>query len=163
VNPKYEELAGLRCYPSLAAIEGEVDCVFVGVPVESGPDVVAEAAACGIPAAVVNATGYSTGGEFGAEQLTRLAEIAPGSGMAVCGPNNIGFVNGHGRVGLWTLMDARFRAGPVALITQSGTASMVLAGDPRELGLAYAITCGDEAVLTAADYLQFVVEDPRVR
>src|SRR5436853_6258096 len=49
VNPKYEELGGLRCYPSLAAIEDDLDCVFVGVPVESGPDVLAEAAARGIP------------------------------------------------------------------------------------------------------------------
>jgi acyl-CoA synthetase (NDP forming) len=83
--------------------------------------------------------------------------------MAICGPNNIGFVNVHDSVALWTLPSARFRPGSTALITQSGTAAMVLAGDPRGLGLAYVITCGDEAVLTAADYLDHVVRDDRVQ
>ncbi|MGQ0570037.1 MAG: CoA-binding protein, partial [Armatimonadota bacterium] len=34
VNPKYDEVDGLRCYPSLAAIPGEVDVAFLGVPAE---------------------------------------------------------------------------------------------------------------------------------
>ena len=116
-----------------------------------------------IAAAVVNATGYGSGGEHGAAQLDRVVRTARANGMAICGPNNIGFVNIHDSVALWTLPSARFRPGATALITQSGTAAMVLAGDPRGLGLAYVITCGDEAVLTAADYLDHVVRDDRVQ
>ena len=88
-------MAGFRCFPSLSEIDDEVDCVFVGVSVDRGPDVIDEAAACGIPAAVVNATGYGSGGEHGAAQLKRIVTTARAHGMAICGPNNIGFVNLH--------------------------------------------------------------------
>ena len=51
INPRYSEVTGLRCYPSLRALPETVDAVFIGIPAQGGPDVLEEAAACGVGAA----------------------------------------------------------------------------------------------------------------
>jgi acetyltransferase len=51
----------------------------------------------------------------------------------------------------------------VAIISQSGSAAIALTQDPHRTGLAYVVTAGNEAVLNATDYLEFVIADPRVR
>ena len=163
VNPKYKEVNGLACYPSFEDLPEAVDCAFIGVRADHGPGVLREAGAVGVRAAVINATGYASGGENGRRLLDDLQHAAAAYDMAVCGPNNIGYFNVTRNVGLWTLPNAEFRRGSIGLIAHSGTASMVLGGDPNPLGLAYVITCGDEAVLSAADYLRYVVNDEAVR
>lgn len=83
--------------------------------------------------------------------------------MAVCGPNNMGFINVHDRVCLWTAGALpRLNAGPAAIISQSGSVAIAVSQDARDIGLAYVITAGNEAVCTAADYLAAVAADERV-
>jgi acyl-CoA synthetase (NDP forming) len=162
VNPRYEEIQGRRCYPSLSAIPGDFDSVFIGVPAGAGPALLAEAAAKGARAGYVNASGYADGDEAGKQLQRELQEVARANGMAVCGPNNTGLVNLHDRAAPWTAGPIGASPGRVAIITQSGSASLVLSEDPRRLGLAYVITAGNEAVTTAADYLEHVINDDRV-
>src|SRR5690606_6901475 len=61
VNPKYGELDGLACYPSLEALPERVDAVFLAVPAASGVELAEQAGRCGIPAVFVNANGYADG------------------------------------------------------------------------------------------------------
>src|SRR5947209_5050846 len=65
VNPKYETVLGLRCYPSLEAIPGPVDLVCVGIPSEHVLAVLAEAHRKGATSAVVFASGYGEAGDAG--------------------------------------------------------------------------------------------------
>ena len=57
VNPRYEEVAGLRCFPKLSALPERVDAAFLGVPAAQGPDLLDEAGQSGIRAVFVNAGG----------------------------------------------------------------------------------------------------------
>src|SRR4051794_2324043 len=67
VNPRYEEVAGLRCYPSLAAIPGEVDVVVIGVATRYVLPTLQEAVASGVRAALIASVGFGeAGGEGGA-------------------------------------------------------------------------------------------------
>lgn len=163
VNPRYERLGDLRCYPSLASLPQPVDAAFVAVPAAAGPELVEEAGRCGIGAVVVNANGYADGGPAGEALQRRLEAAAARHDVAICGPNNIGFVNVRDRVALWSPRGLRaLEPGPVAVISQSGSAALILGEDERDLGLAYMITAGNEANTTVADYLEAVVADPRV-
>jgi acyl-CoA synthetase (NDP forming) len=54
------------------------------------------------------------------------------------------------------------KAGPVAVISQSGSIALILSEDERKLGFSYLITTGNEAVVTVADYLNHVASDDRV-
>jgi acyl-CoA synthetase (NDP forming) len=164
VNPRYDEVEGLRCLPSIEALPQGVDSVFIAIPAEQGPDVLDAAGRHGISAAFVNASGYADGGPAGRALQQRLVAIAEAHRMAVCGPNNMGLINVHERTAIWTqLQMSDMQPGPVAVISHSGSIALALAQDERKLGLAYVVTAGNEAVLSVADYLDYVVRDPRVR
>ena len=73
VNPRYQELSGLRCYPSLTELPETPDAAFLAVPAAAGPDLLEEAARCGIKAVFINANGYADGDADGVA-LQRFAE-----------------------------------------------------------------------------------------
>jgi acyl-CoA synthetase (NDP forming) len=164
VNPRYEEVAGLRCYPKLSAVPERVDAAFLGVPAAAGPDLLDEAGRSGIRAVFVNAGGYADGDAEGKKLQQLLSAIAKQHAIALAGPNNMGLINVVDGKAMWT---ARYmtpvRPGPIAVISQSGSIALALSEDERQLGLAYIVTAGNEAVVTVADYLQAIVRDDRVR
>jgi acyl-CoA synthetase (NDP forming) len=141
----------------LSALSEPPEAAFIAVPAEAAVCVLEEAGTRGIRAAVVNASGFS---EAQQEQLSHIAEQ---HGIALCGPNTVGFINIRDHVALWTVGNFRFRPGPVAVVTQSGTASMILAGSPRNLGCDYVVCCGNEAGLSVSDYLAYFARDDLIR
>jgi acetate---CoA ligase (ADP-forming) len=164
INPRYQEVSGLPCYPSLSALPEPVEAAFIAVPNTQGPALVEEAGKAGIRAVVVNASGYADGGPDGQALQQRLQAAATAHGIAVAGPNNMGYVNVHGRTAMWTASRLpEFTPGPVAIISQSGSIAIALSQDERQLGIAYVISAGNEAVVTAADYIAAVVKDDAVR
>lgn len=164
VHPTNAEVDGMKCYPSLSAIPGKVDAVFIGLPAAQGPEVLEEAGRLGIGAACINASGFADADADGIALQARLSDVAKRHGIALCGPNNLGLFNVHRRIALWTPRYASDLApGPVAVISQSGTMALMLCQDERRLGLAHVVTCGNEAVLGAAEYLDYVVRDDNVR
>lgn len=163
VNPRYGEVYGGPCYPSLADLPETPDAVFIGVNAGAAVEVVEEAARLAIPAAVVNASGFADGGAAGQALQERMRGAAGRSGLSLCGPNNMGFINYLDEVALWTGIVPRQAApGRTALVSQSGSISIALTEHARGLPFSHVITAGNEAVLTAADYLELLVEDERV-
>ena len=163
VNPKHAELSGLRCYPSLSELPEKPDAAFLAVPSASGPELVEEAGRCGIRALFINANGYADGDAKGIELQRRVEATAAQYGMAICGPNNLGLINVHDRVAMWAPRYMKqVDAGPVAVISQSGSIALILSEDERDLGFSYLVTAGNEAVAGVADYLDYMVRDDRV-
>jgi acyl-CoA synthetase (NDP forming) len=163
VNPRYTEVCGLPCYASLSALPEQVDAVFLGVPASSGPDLLEQAADAGVDAVFINANGYADGDEDGRALQHRLTAIARQRNIAVAGPNNLGLVNVLDRKAMWTpRYFSPIAAGPVAVISQSGSVALILSGDERKLGFSYLVTTGNEAVVTVADYLRHIAADDRV-
>ena len=163
VNPRYREIEGLACVPTLSALPEPVDAAFFAVPAQLTVGLMDEAAANGIRAVFMNANGFADGDAAGRSLQQRVTEIARTNGIAVCGPNNLGLINVFDKVAAWTpryMMEPK--EGPIALISQSGSIAIVLADDERKIGFSYLITAGNEAVLSVADYLQYVVRDDRV-
>ena len=164
VNPRYQEVAGLPCLPSVDALPDEVDAAFIAIPAEHVAGVLDEVGRKGIRAAFANASGFADGGANGRALQQTLADVAARHGIALCGPNNMGLVNVHDRAAIWTQMNmTQVAPGPVAVIAQSGSITLALAEDERHLGFSYLVTCGNEAVLGVGDYLDYVVRDERVR
>jgi acetate---CoA ligase (ADP-forming) len=163
VNPRYSEVEGLQCLPSLSLLPEQVDAAFLAVPAAQGPDLVNEAAAAGIRAVFMNANGFADGGDEGMVLQSHIESTAKAHGIAICGPNNLGLINVHDKIAAWT---PRYmiepKQGPLALISQSGSVAIVLADDERKIGFSYIITAGNEAVVSVADYLRHCVHDDRV-
>ena len=164
INPRYREVAGLTCLPSIEALPPGVESAFIALPAEQGPDVLEAVGRRGIKTAFVNASGFADGGPEGRALQQRLRAVALAQGIVLCGPNNMGVISVHDRTAIWTQLHmSDVRPGPIAVISQSGSMALVLAQDERNLGLAYLVTAGNEAVLSAADYLDHIVRDSRVK
>jgi acyl-CoA synthetase (NDP forming) len=163
VNPKYDEVDGLRCYPTLAAIPGDIDAAFLGVPAASTIPIVEECAARGIRTVVITASGFADAGPDGRALQTQLITAAEAAGISICGPNNMGVVNWLDGIAIWTgTLTPPPRTGPIGVISQSGSVSMLCAADDRNIGLGVIVGSGNEAVLTSAEYLDALVHDDRI-
>jgi acyl-CoA synthetase (NDP forming) len=164
VNPRYEELAGLRCYPSLADVPERVDCAVLAVADEHLEAALAAAAAAGARSAVIFGTAIEAEQPDRPKLTDRLATIARDAGMAMCGANCMGFLNfiDSVMVGGWPY---KFPppVGHVGFITHSGSSYSGFALNQRQLGMSYMISSGQELVTTAADYLRFLVAQSETR
>lgn len=166
VNPVETDLFGLRCYGSVRDIPGEVDVALVVVPAERCVDVMQDCAAKGVKSAIVMSAGFSEAGNP-AGQARLLAAAREGS-IRVVGPNSAGFVSFHHRFTATISMVGEMRPfvpGSVAFITQSGAlgGSMLGRGMEQGMGFSHWVTTGNQADLSAADYLDYLVDDPKSR
>ena len=163
VNPSKASLLGQPAYPDLAAVPGPIDAVFVAVPRAAVLGAVREAADRGAGGVAVLSSGFGEAGADGLAAERELAAIARATGMAVCGPNCLGLLNFAGASALFgtSLPDTVARGG-VAVVAQSGSIGIALLNCARGIGLSHLITSGNEAVTTAADYLDALIDDPGV-
>jgi acyl-CoA synthetase (NDP forming) len=165
VNPKYETLFGRRCYPSVTDLPEAVDVLALGVNHTRVLEHIRLAAQRGVRAAIIFDGGFAERGEEGRRRQEELVAICREAGIALCGPNCMGVVSPHARslVYIQALADPTLLAGNVGLISQSGSLCIGLLADCRRFGFSHVISSGNEAVLTAADYLEFLVDDPTTR
>src|SRR5437762_180799 len=91
VNPRYTDVLGFPCYPSVSKLPESVDCIVIAIPARAACDVMEQAFAQGIRAAIVLAAGFDDDGADG-PLGTRLKALVQ-QGMAICGPNCFGLVN----------------------------------------------------------------------
>lgn len=164
VNPKYPELLGLRCYPSVLAIPGEVDLALIAVASHRVPGVLQECASRGVKNAIIYSSGYAETGREGAELQRNLAELARREGLRICGPNCQGMVNlGDHVVATFSAAAeaAPLRAGSVGFATQSGALGYSAFNQAQEAGLGFSfmVNTGNEVDLNTLDIMEFLVED----
>lgn len=162
VNPGRETVHGVPCFPSLADLPSAADAVVIAIPAAGVPDVVEQAGALGCGGAVVYAAGFRESAD-GADLEAQLGAAAARHGLPVCGPNCDGFVALHERVALWGDALAAPEAGHVGLVSQSGNLAVNALATRRGLRLHTAISSGNEAVLSAADYLEHLAGEPDLR
>ena len=164
INPNKPELLGRKTLPSIAAVPGPIDAVFIAIHYDAVLETLRQAGAKGAGGAVILSSGFGEAGEAGRAAEQELVAIAARHKMAVCGPNCLGFLNFAGHAALFgtSLPDAVARGG-VAAVVQSGSIAIALLNAAREIGFSHVVTSGNEAVTTAADYLEILVEDPDVK
>src|SRR5712672_226367 len=166
VNPRYDEVLGCKCYPAIADLPKTVDCVFVATAADTACDVLDQAYAHGIRAAIVLSAGFGEGGRGpGLERARRLSSLAK-RGMCICGPNCMGFINVKaGTAAYSTGLPKPLRHGPVAFVSQSGGLGMTALNPlmtDRELGFAYFVSCGNQLGATIEDFVEVFAQDSEV-
>src|SRR5882672_9948419 len=91
VNPRYPDVLGYPCVPSVRDLPANVECLVVAVAADAACDVLEQAYAHGIRAAIVLAAGFGEGGH-GQSRAARLRALAD-KGMSICGPNCFGLIS----------------------------------------------------------------------
>jgi acyl-CoA synthetase (NDP forming) len=162
VNPNYETVLGRACYPSIADLPQAPDVAVFCLGHARVLDAFVAAAERGMKAAVIYDGGFAEHGAEGRSLQTRIEEICRDAGIALCGPNCMGVLSPHHRSStyLQELRDPTGLAGNVGIVSQSGAFCVSLLTDTRRYGFSHIVSSGNEAVLAAADYLEYLVEDP---
>jgi acetyltransferase len=166
VNPRYQEILGAPCYPSVLDVPGPLDLVIVGVASRYIPAILEQCEEKGVGAVEIVSSGFSEmGGAEGAQRQAELAQWARLSEIPVGGPNCLGLMNmSIGMMALPTVVE-RLIPGQVAAILQSGmmAPSIIVPLLARGIGFTIGVTTGNEADLEAADYIRYAVQDEATR
>ncbi|MFL5861239.1 MAG: acetate--CoA ligase family protein [Solirubrobacteraceae bacterium] len=161
VNPRRTEVMGRACVPSVADLPEPVDAVVVAIPAAGVPAAVEDAGARGCGGAVVFSAGFAEV-QSGRGHHEALVAAARRHDLPVCGPNCNGIVSPHSRTALWGDALSLPQPGPVALVSQSGNVAVNALATRRGLRFHTVIASGNQAVLSAADYLEFLAGETGV-
>jgi acyl-CoA synthetase (NDP forming) len=165
INPKYESLLGRRCYASVADLPRDVDVLAFCVNHARVLEHMRPAADRGVGAAVIFDGGFAEADADGRKRQEAIAAICREAAIALCGPNCMGVISPHvpSLVYIQALHDPTRLAGNVGLISQSGSICIGLLTDCRRFGWSQVISSGNEAVVAAVDFLEYLVDDPATR
>lgn len=163
VNPSYETILGLPCYPDLNSIEKPVDLAVLCIAAKRLEDYVERAINARAGALVITANAVVEK-DTSPTLAARLAQRCADAGIPVCGHNAMGFYNNDRnlRVCGFSAPDEGVR-GNIAFITQSGSVFSTLAHNDPQLKFNLAITTGCETVTTVADYMLYALDQPTTR
>jgi acyl-CoA synthetase (NDP forming) len=163
VNPKYDEVEGIACFPGLDELPFVPDLVLLAVGNQRLERQMEEAARCGARGVVVFASALEDPPDD--PPLTeRLRSIAAEGGMAVCGANCMGFADvERGLRALAFEERADLEPGNVAWISHSGSAFSALLHAERGIRFNLAVSTGQELTTTMADYMLYALERESTR
>ena len=171
INPSYGQIDDLPCYPSISAVSGGIDLALVAIPAAGVAAAVEECARAGVKNTLIISSGFAEEGGAASAMQADLLAVTQRTGIRACGPNCEGYYNARGRIATTfsptvetkednsrvLVSDKR-----LGVIAQSGGIGFALfnRGKAADLGFSYVISTGNEADLTMADFLDYMIEDP---
>lgn len=163
VNPREEEVMGLRCYPRLQEIGGPVDLVVISVHPGGVPDLIDDCIEKKVRAAVVFSSGFREKGTGGMQVESEMVRKARAGGVRIIGPNCMGLYCPSSGLSFFPGMPKE--SGTVAFLSQSGSLTNLLGlfGGARGLRFSKMISIGNAADLDVNDFLEYLGYDPETR
>ncbi|MFH1887773.1 MAG: acetate--CoA ligase family protein [Pseudomonadota bacterium] len=167
VNPRYETIEGLTCYPDVASVPDPVDLAIVFVPAPAVPGIVADCAARGIRGVMIESAGFAETGPLGRDLQEEIREIARKTGIRIWGPNCVGLVDAKNRRVFSFISPAIWKEGPipgdVSLVVQSGMLAGGFLIDTMShgtMGVSKVCSIGNKADVSETELLEFLLDDP---
>jgi acetate---CoA ligase (ADP-forming) len=165
VNPKYQEMHGLKCYPDAASIGQACDLAIIAVPAAAVANAVRDCGRAGIAFAVVLTAGFRETGAEGRRLEAELKRAVEESGVRIVGPNCQGMLSLEARV--WAAFgsvadETDFRPGSVSCAFQSGGFgyAIVNLAEAQGLGFRYCVSSGNETDIDTPELLSAFLDDP---
>lgn len=158
INPKYEEILGIKCYKSVLDVPNNIDLAVVVVPAQFIPGVMEECGKKGIKGAVIISAGFSEVGNIELEE--EVKKIIKKYNIRTIGPNCLGIINIHNRLNA-SFSKEYFKEGNITFISQSGailTAILDIA-PLLNLGFSKIISMGNKIDIQESDLMEYLAED----
>lgn len=168
INTKYDEVDGLKCYPSLEAVPQPCDVAIVCIGGSHVADTLLACERAGIHYAIVLSAGFGELGQKGAAAQAELEAAIRESGVRVVGPNCQGVMNLRNRAlsGFGAIfLNTKLQPGSVALVSQSGGFGYGVLGHAQfsGIGFEYVVSTGNEVDLNTLDFLEYFIEQDEVK
>jgi acetyltransferase len=160
VNPRYQELEGVPCYPSVRDLPAPVDLAVLLTRAATTPDILAQCGEKGAKGAIVAAAGFREGGLEGAELERQLLETTRRYGIRFLGPNSMGLLRTDTRLNV-ACGPPMPKPGRLAFVSQSGAlcSAMLDWAASRNVGFSTVVVTGFGADLEFGEILDFLVRD----
>jgi acetate---CoA ligase (ADP-forming) len=156
VNPSYRSLYGRECYADITLLPEPVDLAILSVPNSVLERCVEEAIASGARALAIFASA-----ELEGDGKNRIAAMARAARVPVCGANCMGFFNAeHALRAFSALFPDALECGGITCIAQSGSLLQALLFNDQRLKFNLAVSSGQELVTSAADFMDFALDQP---
>lgn len=166
VNPRYEEIEGITCYPSVLDIPETVDLAIIFVPGKFVPQVIRDCVKRGIKGVMIEAGGFAETGPQGKIMQEELTDFARKAGIRLWGPNCMGLVDAvNNKVfsfvspAIWEYLTP----GDVSLIVQSGMLSGAFLIDSMShgfMGISKVCSIGNKMDVDECELLEYLISDP---
>src|SRR5580704_7657860 len=166
VNRHGQPVHGQPSVTSLRDIGEPVDLAYILTGPASLPSIMADAAAADVANLVVIAAGFGEMGEEGHKREEQLADLARSYSQLILGPNNLGFINMPAATMPWSqMMPWPMESGGVGIMSQSGALGIFLLNylQSRDVGISHLVTVGNEAMVTVAEGIEYLIEQDATR
>ncbi len=165
VNPRLQEIDGIKAYPNLSSLPEVADLVILSIPAPRVADILRECVATGHKNIHIFSSGFKeTGEEEGIRLQREIEAVAREGDLRVIGPNCMGFYVPKNRMLTWE--NASTKVGPVSLISQSGGNAQDFSNyltDVYDIGFAKSISYGNALTLDSTDFLDYLAGDEETR
>ncbi len=164
VNPSYPEIRGLKCYPDLAAIPGDIDLVILALPAKICAQILKQVPAGKLKFVIVHTSGFSEIDKHGLED--ELVDLARKKGFRIIGPNCMGVFSQQSKVCFWEDQNEfADRPGSVGFISQSGGIAIYTISGSIDVGINIdkAISLGNQIDLSINELLEFMGRDESIK
>lgn len=164
VNPKYDEILGLKCYPSLIDIPDVVDHVVVSIPAESSLSLLDECAKKQVKSVHFFTAGFGESGDTERADLeNEMLEKAKKGGFRIIGPNCVGLFVPKSR--LVSIVGMPIEPGPIGFISQSGghAQNLPLYSGPRGLRFSKVVSHGNALDINEIELLEYFAQDDETK
>ena len=168
INPKYAEISGVKCWPSIAALPEAPELVLILVNASRVADMLTACGEKGVPYVIIFSSGFSETGGGGVALQQKLADIAQRYNIGVIGPNCQGMINAADGVfaGFGSVFNADYTPGSVSMVSQSGGfgfSVMNLSSLDGGLPFRQMVTTGNEIGVSTLDFLDYFIRDPKTK
>ena len=163
INPRAEEILGLKCYASILDVPEAVDLAVIAIPAKH---VLQAAEECGrkrVKGLIVISAGFKEIGHEGAILEKKLVEIGSKYDMRIQGPNCLGLIDTGTPVNL-SFAAGMPKEGKIGFISQSGALGTAVLDWTlkEEIGFHSFVSLGNKADLDEVDFIEAMGEEDQV-
>ncbi|MFJ7308886.1 acetate--CoA ligase family protein [Peribacillus frigoritolerans] len=163
VNPRYQEVMGFPCYPTVTAIPESVDVAIIAIPSDFVESAIRECIEKKVKYIIIFSSGFAEKGEDGLKKQNDIITLCQENGIRVLGPNTFGGFNIKDQIAFTFGLASSYPSllGDSGLISQSGATGILVMSTAmeEEIGFTYMISTGNQPDLNTIDFLEFMVED----
>lgn len=165
VNPKAEEILGIKCYPSVPDIKHKIDLAIVMVPKQFVEETIQQLLDKKVTSIILITAGFKETGKEGADRELQIAELVKSNGGRLVGPNCMGIINTFNSIKLnATFVAERPETGTMAFLSQSGAIGAAVLNSLRETDIRFGhfISVGNKADMSENDFLDYWQDDKNI-
>jgi acyl-CoA synthetase (NDP forming) len=166
INPKADEICGIKAYPSVLDVPGDIDVAHLSIPAKFAPMAIDECGKKGIKFVIINSAGFKEVGPEGEAVEKEVVVRAQKHGIRVFGPNCQGIINTDPDVKAYCDFTFTFpEPGHVSIVAQSGGVGAVFMQNIHDLevGMRFYASNGNACDISIPEILRYYGEDEGTR